>query len=1126
MDTFSHIEQAAHDSAYGHNTRPAPTIAQQDAGNYKKGRAAVADIPVVIENPRGSLREWRAADGTSGANLMKFHYGYVEGVTGADGDELDCYVGPYPEAQTAYVVNQNVRGAFDEHKVMLGFPDQRTAEAGYLSNFNAGWPGLESCVPCSIAQLRWWMTNGDMSIPLTQDQLPHEERNPMQKVLWDSANMPVGKTLAQVLYEIRSSDGSDGLIFDPVSIADILGDADGVVTLDALVIPFAKLPQRMEILRKVMDRKGDGISVLSVQVTEPFTQRGTTNVAAVFELSDGQTVSIFFHNPDVTPKKIMATDDVVSWKWMLNKKDITIVVAPEKGRDLNVQNVAARVMTLAGRNSSRFAETNTKRAERMENIAGLQKQYDDGVVTLENLNAEISELEIEVEQKRVLPVVAEPALAAVAVAVAVAEPEKTVAQTAIDNQDNATLDAIQAALDAQIDALSLDDLRRMATYEPTSINGGEKLDEYDLRAKLKQMHPDDIQTSLDYLAKYQESVANAEAEAAAAAAAQGQLALDAPDATAAANVTPDISYAPVDDMFTAFYPETPAGEEAWKNIAAHTDGTGKVLHTQVDDTIQQLRDAGYTVAERKPDTTVIDDDLLNALANDLQPDAQPDASESAQAAPEPEAPHKSELVIAALRELGWRESASPMIVQKNVGGAVPGELNEGGDRIVLAQFDDTARYLSLVLGFDQVFDVDTRDGDASEIAAAFDARTMEWAASTAFKPEPQVAEAAIAAPVEQATAPTVPDRLRKNVEFALETLRGIADGIEAAKSLEQRIGGNGRYQADALRNRQKDIDRAHEILADFRELAPKNGIDPEAFIASLGGEPDLTPSPEAAEWLKPTAESAAAPAVDPAAAALAAEADLDRAATEGYNAGLQGDTTPPDWVTNDEDTLQAAWIVGNKRGREEAAQAAADAAPLPGDAALTTDQPTGEESATTVETPAPATVTASPLSDETMQKYIAIAADSINALRRIDVYRVLYSLASDNEDGVTRSALATWIAQKRPDLAAEVTAVMAEEWPDDGWTLPAADPGAQVTDPLPEGITEVQPIEPEVNSERAADLAFLQTVTAQSIDMMADGVAERIDTTLGKYPGDADIEAAVRDAVNSYTDYMTKAIAG
>ncbi|QOJ22956.1 MAG: hypothetical protein HRU78_04260 [Gammaproteobacteria bacterium] len=37
-------------------------------------------------------------------------------------------------------------------------------------------------------------------------------------------------------------------------------------------------------------------------------------------MSDGQTVSIFFHNPDTTPNKLTPADELISWKWLLNKR--------------------------------------------------------------------------------------------------------------------------------------------------------------------------------------------------------------------------------------------------------------------------------------------------------------------------------------------------------------------------------------------------------------------------------------------------------------------------------------------------------------------------------------------------------------------------------------------------------------------------------------------------------------------------------------------------------------------------------------------------------------------------------------------------------------------------------------
>jgi len=74
----------------------------------------------------------------------------------------------------------------------------------------------------------------------------------------------------------------------------------------------------------------------------------------------------------------------------------------------------------------------------------------------------------------------------------------------------------------------------------------------------------------------------------------------------------DISYRVVDDMFTAFYPNSTAGEEAWRVIAAQNEGTGKVLTGHVESTIRQLRNAGYTVAEAIS-LDISEDELMAAL---------------------------------------------------------------------------------------------------------------------------------------------------------------------------------------------------------------------------------------------------------------------------------------------------------------------------------------------------------------------------------------------------------------------------------------------------------------------------------------------------------------------------------
>jgi hypothetical protein len=450
------------------------TEEQAESGDYPKDRYALYGLRIAIESPRGTVRHWKAADGTRGSHVMSFAYGYIEGTLGNDGDELDCTIGPAPlNAELAYVVNQFIDGVFDEHKIMFGFANQSEAEAGYLSGYEEGWQGMRDCVPCTLKQLKWWIANGNKALPIEQNQFPAEGKNEMEKVLWDSTNMPLHANLEQVLYALRKHDSADGLLFDSLTVQDIIADADGVLTFDALVLPFARLQQRMTLLQKVLDRASGTVKVAAMQVSEPFTQRGSTNVAVVYELTDGQTVSIFFHNPDVTPKKIAQGDELVSWKWMLNKKDITVAVAPERGRDLDVRTVAARIMKLAEKNSERFAKANTTRAAKLQVIADLKTELETKEATLADLTRQIEVARVEREN------------------------DPPPARTLLTEDEQADLQRRHDELRARIEQLSEADQRKVAGF--LDVRNADRKWGADLVDAIDQNHPDDIEAALKRL---------------------------------------------------------------------------------------------------------------------------------------------------------------------------------------------------------------------------------------------------------------------------------------------------------------------------------------------------------------------------------------------------------------------------------------------------------------------------------------------------------------------------------------------------------------------------------------------------------------------------------------------------
>ncbi len=399
MDIFSQIASAAHSGAAGINNLAPPSVEQIRAGNYKKGRFKLHGFPFAIETPAGTRRTGKT-DGQPWSVLCMAHYGYIEGIKGADGDELDAYVGPWPESEMVYIVNrQNYEGGFDEHKCLFAFPDKESAVRAYVNSYERGHAGLGSVVPLSLDQFRYWVKNGDLSKPLTADQLPYDGFTAMNNVVWDSTAQPVGTSIAGVLYALRRNDPS-ALMLDAVCLQDVLQASEGEVVLDALVIPYNRLERKMGQMQIIMRAAGKTVKPVAMQITPPFKMKGTTQVAVIYELSDGQTITVFFHNPDATPNRITPDDEMVSWKWLLNKKDVTIVVAPERGMDLSPREVARRIMRLVEANSARFQKANTKRAERLANIETLRTSVNAKEATLGELQAEIETLSMRVQEQR------------------------------------------------------------------------------------------------------------------------------------------------------------------------------------------------------------------------------------------------------------------------------------------------------------------------------------------------------------------------------------------------------------------------------------------------------------------------------------------------------------------------------------------------------------------------------------------------------------------------------------------------------------------------------------------------------------------------------------------------------
>lgn len=155
-------------------TETNPSDAQKESGNYKKGHIKFGGYDYTIENPKGSTRSGKDADGKEWKVTMHDTYGYIRGKFGKDGDHLDMFINDKADLDNwngdVFVVDQvNPDGSFDEHKVMYGYDSMDDAKKAYLANYSDGWQGLGNITGASKDEFDKWLDTSNRKLKPFKD---------------------------------------------------------------------------------------------------------------------------------------------------------------------------------------------------------------------------------------------------------------------------------------------------------------------------------------------------------------------------------------------------------------------------------------------------------------------------------------------------------------------------------------------------------------------------------------------------------------------------------------------------------------------------------------------------------------------------------------------------------------------------------------------------------------------------------------------------------------------------------------------------------------------------------------------------------------------------------------------
>lgn len=195
--------------------------------------------------------------------------------------------------------------------------------------------------------------------------------------------------------------GDDSMMLEPATLEEIeatyLYGLDGrgeQAFTDAIVTTHQRIDRTMGAFNRALNQAltGTEIQAADAKVGDPKKAGDVAVLSAEIPLSDGQSIFVIFHSPSNDPGKITAADTLVAFRFLLNKRDVTHVVAPSKGRDISLKQTTMALANLAERNSTKFAAKQADNKAKAEELATLEADTEQHMKQAELLSEQVDTL--------------------------------------------------------------------------------------------------------------------------------------------------------------------------------------------------------------------------------------------------------------------------------------------------------------------------------------------------------------------------------------------------------------------------------------------------------------------------------------------------------------------------------------------------------------------------------------------------------------------------------------------------------------------------------------------------------------------------------------------------------------
>ena len=168
----------------------------EPADSMRSPPVKINGLDIVIEAKPGDMR---------GPNKIKNPYGEIEGTLGRDGDPVDVFLGDDAESDKVFVANipRHDGPGFEQHKVLMNFPDIETATKAFKSNYISTHTAHQAeVIEMDLAKFQAWVKDGQKNTRLRLD----ENGDPIEAIDGGTIESFAGNTRVRTRYQLREAD--------------------------------------------------------------------------------------------------------------------------------------------------------------------------------------------------------------------------------------------------------------------------------------------------------------------------------------------------------------------------------------------------------------------------------------------------------------------------------------------------------------------------------------------------------------------------------------------------------------------------------------------------------------------------------------------------------------------------------------------------------------------------------------------------------------------------------------------------------------------------------------------------------------------------------------------------------